>query len=224
MRQVYIIGAPGPGNIRVHVGERGADMFPFFLVCRARQAHFLVRAAQKRRAEASEEEIKYSLDRARAWVSPESRPPGRKWHVLVTIWPVLMMVLLAGEPTGKAGSLCKRCLRALIWLFISLCKMWVRIRPSGMGSRSNLVSPPNDTLSARFFMYSSAMIEQKKSTRVPTVRERSAGIVRVTVDEQGAHPTGLSIQVRTGEQQYSAGPISCLISVPSRRPLKGAYL
>ena len=59
---------------------------------------------------------------------------GRKWHAWVAIWHAPMMVLLDGEPSGKAGSLCKRFLRALILLFTSVCKMWVRIRPSGMGS------------------------------------------------------------------------------------------
>ena len=39
-----------------------------------------------------------------------------------------MMVLLDGEPFGKASSLCKRSLKAFILLFISVCKMWVRIR------------------------------------------------------------------------------------------------
>jgi hypothetical protein len=42
MRQVYAIGAPAPGCIWVHVGDRGADMFPFFQACQATQTHFLV--------------------------------------------------------------------------------------------------------------------------------------------------------------------------------------
>jgi Transposase DNA-binding/Transposase DDE domain len=83
MRQVHHIGAPDPGSMWVHVGDRGADMFPFFLACRANQTHFLVRAAQNRRTEMSEETIKYSLDRARAFPSQESRPleiPARHGH------------------------------------------------------------------------------------------------------------------------------------------------
>jgi hypothetical protein len=44
-----------------------------------------------------------------------------------------MMVLLDGEPSGKVGSLCKRFLRAFTLLFTSVCKMWVRISPSGLG-------------------------------------------------------------------------------------------
>src|SRR5438552_3949242 len=51
-----------------------------------------------------------------------------------------MMVLRVGEPSGKAGSLCKRFLRAFIWLFTSVCNMWVRIRRfnRGMKNRSLL--------------------------------------------------------------------------------------
>ncbi len=83
MRQVHHIGIPHPGSMWVHVGDRGADMFPFFLACRTSQTHFLVRAAQNRRTEGCEEQIKYSLDRARSWQSQESRPlevPARHGH------------------------------------------------------------------------------------------------------------------------------------------------
>ncbi|GHO71718.1 hypothetical protein KSC_106100 [Ktedonobacter sp. SOSP1-52] len=83
MRQVGAIGKPKPGSTWVHVGDRGADMFPFFLACQANQTHFLVRAAQNRRTEADEEEITYSLDRARAFPSQQSRPlevPARHGH------------------------------------------------------------------------------------------------------------------------------------------------
>jgi hypothetical protein len=43
------------------------------------------------------------------------------------------MALLDGEPFGKAGSLCKPSLKAFILLFISGCKMWVRISLTGVG-------------------------------------------------------------------------------------------
>jgi hypothetical protein len=58
-------------------------MFPFFQACRATQTHFLVRAAQNRRIEESEEDISYSLMRARSWPSQASRPfevPARHGH------------------------------------------------------------------------------------------------------------------------------------------------
>jgi hypothetical protein len=83
IRQVHAIGTPAPGSVWVHVGDRGADMFPFFQACRATQTHFLVRAAQNRRVQQSEEEITYSLMRARAFPSQASRPfevPARHGH------------------------------------------------------------------------------------------------------------------------------------------------
>ncbi len=74
MRQVHAIGTPEPGSVWVHVGDRGADMFPFFQACQATQTHFLVRAAQNRRVQESEDEISYSLTQARSWPSQASRP------------------------------------------------------------------------------------------------------------------------------------------------------
>ena len=74
MRQVQAIGTPESASMWVHVGDRGADMFPFFHACQATQTHFLVRAAQNRRVEVCEDEISYSLMRARAFPSQASRP------------------------------------------------------------------------------------------------------------------------------------------------------
>ncbi len=83
IRQVHAIGTPEPGSVWVHVGDRGADMFPFFQACRSTQTQFLVRAAQNRRVQEGEEEITYSLMRARAFPSQASRPfevPARHGH------------------------------------------------------------------------------------------------------------------------------------------------
>src|SRR5437588_8592485 len=83
IRQVHAIGTPESGSVWVHIGDRGADMFPFFQACQATQTHFLVRAAQNRRVQQSEEEITYSLMRARSWPSQASRPfevPARHGH------------------------------------------------------------------------------------------------------------------------------------------------
>ena len=83
MRQVQAIGTPESGSLWVHVGDRGADMFPFFQACRSTQTHFLVRAAQNRRVQESEEEISYSLTQARAFPSQASRVlelPARHGH------------------------------------------------------------------------------------------------------------------------------------------------
>jgi hypothetical protein len=74
IRQVHAIGTPESGSMWVHVGDRGADMFPFFHACQATQTHFLVRAAQNRRVEVCEDEISYSLTQARSWPSQASRP------------------------------------------------------------------------------------------------------------------------------------------------------
>ena len=74
IRQVQSIGTPKSASMWVHVGDRGADMFPFFQACQATQTHFLVRAAQNRRVQESEEEISYSLTQARSWPSQASRP------------------------------------------------------------------------------------------------------------------------------------------------------
>src|SRR5260370_33707602 len=63
-----------------------------------------------------------------------------------------MMVLLAGEPSGKAGSFCTRSLKAFTLLFISVCNMWVRIRRLRMGSLTNVIPPlvsPHSNFSVR---------------------------------------------------------------------------
>ena len=73
MRQVHTIGMPASESVWVHVGDRGADMFPFFHACQQTQTHFLVRAAQNRRVQKSEEEISYSLTQIRSWSSQQHR-------------------------------------------------------------------------------------------------------------------------------------------------------
>ena len=110
MRQVSAIGTPEPGSMWVHVGDRGADMFPFFQACQATQTHFLVRAAQNRRVEESEGEITYSLMRARSWPSQASRPfevparhghPGRQTQLQLSFG---QMTLLPPRHEPRAGK------------------------------------------------------------------------------------------------------------------------
>ena len=72
-RQVQAIGTPESTSMWVHVGDRGADMFPFFQACQATQTHFLVRAGKSRRVQEHEAEISYSLTLARSWPSQASR-------------------------------------------------------------------------------------------------------------------------------------------------------
>jgi hypothetical protein len=55
-------------EIGVRICSRSAE------ACQATQTHLLVRAAQNRRVEVCEEEITYSLMRARSWPSQASRP------------------------------------------------------------------------------------------------------------------------------------------------------
>jgi hypothetical protein len=51
MRQVRRLGSFPPRTTIVHVGDRGADMFPFFQACRATQTHFLVRTSSSQKKE-----------------------------------------------------------------------------------------------------------------------------------------------------------------------------
>jgi hypothetical protein len=80
----------------------------------------------------------------------------------------------------------------------------------------------HNTLFARLSTCPSAMIEAERQRESLEAHERSPGSPRVTVDWQGAYPTGLSILAKAGGNQYPTGPISRPISVPSCRPLKGA--
>ncbi len=74
MRLVRRLGSFPAETTVVHVGDRGADMFPFFQACRATQTHFLVRAFENRRIESEEEPQKYLLDEVRSWPAQASRP------------------------------------------------------------------------------------------------------------------------------------------------------
>ena len=74
MQMVEQIGTPARAGLLVHVGDRGADMLPFFRQCLATQTHFVVRAAQNRRVQAEEHPIDHLLDRVRAWPPQGQRP------------------------------------------------------------------------------------------------------------------------------------------------------
>jgi hypothetical protein len=49
------------------------------------------------------------------------------------IWPAMVMVLPVGKPCGRAGFASKRCWRAFIWLFISVCKLCIKDRRERRG-------------------------------------------------------------------------------------------
>jgi hypothetical protein len=110
MRQVQAIGTPPRGSTWVHVGDRGADMFPFFQACQQTQTHFVVRAAQNRRVQGQDTAIGYSLSQARSWPSQASRPfelpsrhghPGRATHLQLACGP---MTLLPPRWEPRAGK------------------------------------------------------------------------------------------------------------------------
>lgn len=110
MRQVQAIGTPDPGSTWVHVGDRGADMFPFFQACGLTQTHFLVRAAQNRRVQGHDAAMSYSLTQARSWPSQASRPfelparhghPGRSTQLQLACGP---LTLLPPRQEPRAGK------------------------------------------------------------------------------------------------------------------------
>ena len=74
MRMVEQIGTFASAGLRVHVGDRGADMLPFFRCCRSTQTHFVVRASQNRRIQAEEQAVGLLLDQVRAWPSQDQHP------------------------------------------------------------------------------------------------------------------------------------------------------
>jgi hypothetical protein len=74
MRLVKGLGSFRAETTIVHAGDRGADMFPLFQVCRAMQTHFLVRAFENRRLQPEDGPQTYLLDEVRAWPAQASRP------------------------------------------------------------------------------------------------------------------------------------------------------
>lgn len=74
MRSVTRLGSFPAETTGVHVGDRGADLFPFFQACRATQTHFLVRAFENRRIALAARPQRYLLDEVRSWPATASRP------------------------------------------------------------------------------------------------------------------------------------------------------
>ncbi len=73
MRLVTRLGSFPAETTIVHVGDRGADMFPFFQACQATHTHFVVRAFENRRIEPEEGRQKHLLDEVRTWSAQASR-------------------------------------------------------------------------------------------------------------------------------------------------------
>lgn len=100
MRLVSRLGSFPAETTVIHVGDRAADMFPFFQACRATQTQFLVRAFENRRIGPEEEPQRYLIETVRTWPSVSHRPfsvPGthgrtaRETEVQLAFGPVRVM-------------------------------------------------------------------------------------------------------------------------------------
>jgi hypothetical protein len=94
----------------VHVGDRGADLFPFFQACQQTQTQFLVRAAQNRRVQGQDAAISTLLTQVRSWPGQASRPfevparhgrTGRATHLQLACGP---MTRLPPRQEPRAGK------------------------------------------------------------------------------------------------------------------------
>jgi transposase-like protein len=74
MRLVHRLGTFPAETLVVHMGDRGADLFPFFQACQATHTHFLVRGFENRRLQPEEDAQGHVLDEVRRWPTQASRP------------------------------------------------------------------------------------------------------------------------------------------------------
>ena len=74
MRIVTRLGPFAGETTVVHVGDRGADLFPFFLACQATHPAFLVRVCEHRRVEPDGEPHQSVVEPIRALGVQASRP------------------------------------------------------------------------------------------------------------------------------------------------------
>jgi Transposase DNA-binding/Transposase DDE domain len=68
------IGPASPSSMRVHVADRGADIFEFLQVCRSIETHFVVRATQDRRVQTRDGSLRSLFEQVRSQPSQERRP------------------------------------------------------------------------------------------------------------------------------------------------------
>jgi hypothetical protein len=73
LRGVEAVGRCPAGEVWVHVGDRGSDMYTFMATCRAQNSHFLLRACQNRKMLTGDGEVNYVLDFARQLPAMEER-------------------------------------------------------------------------------------------------------------------------------------------------------
>lgn len=71
---VQAIGPSPSSSIRVHVGDRGADIFEFLYTCRSLHTHFVVRADQNRRVQTADESIEHLFEQVRGLPAQDQRP------------------------------------------------------------------------------------------------------------------------------------------------------
>lgn len=65
MRGVAAVGRCPAGQLWVHVGDRGSDIYDYMATCRAHNCHFLLRAYQNRKMTTPEGEVAYVIHFAR---------------------------------------------------------------------------------------------------------------------------------------------------------------
>jgi Transposase DNA-binding/Transposase Tn5 dimerisation domain len=70
---VEAIGPSTSSSVRVHIGDRGADIFEFLYTCRRLQTHFVVRADQNRRVQTADESSEHLFEQARGLPAQDQR-------------------------------------------------------------------------------------------------------------------------------------------------------
>lgn len=77
------IGPSSASSLRVHVADRGADIFEFLHVCRSIETHFIVRATQDRRVQTQRGTLGSLFEQVRSQPRQDQRPfdlPARHGH------------------------------------------------------------------------------------------------------------------------------------------------
>lgn len=73
VRSVTAIGRCPEGKTWVHVGDRGADFYPFLVACRKQNCHFLIRCYTNRKMQAPDGSVQYLMEFARQLPAQEER-------------------------------------------------------------------------------------------------------------------------------------------------------
>jgi hypothetical protein len=109
-RAVVEIGAPPPGCLWIHIGDRGADLFDFLTACRRQECHFLVRADQDRCVVTPEETASYLIRFAATLPAQGERTiaiparlgqPAREARLSIGFSPVTLQAPAQPRGTGR---------------------------------------------------------------------------------------------------------------------------